>query len=256
MKSIEKDQAGPFDIIGDIHGCADELLALLGKLGWERWDRAPSEPPWGVKSWRHPAGRRAIFLGDLVDRGPRILDTLRIVHNMMADGVALCVAGNHDDKLLRWLNGKQVQIKHGLERSVAELEPLPAEDRASIASFLGGLRTHYLLDGGRLVVAHAGLREEMHHSESSSVRHFCLYGETTGETDEFGWPVRFNWAAEYRGQAMVVYGHTPVREPEWLNNTVNIDTGAVFGGRLTALRYPEREFVAVPAARVYVARAL
>ena len=254
MKAIEKDQAGPFDIIGDIHGCADELLALLGKLGWERWDRAPSEPPWGVESWRHPAGRRAIFLGDLVDRGPRILDSLRIVRNMMADGVALCVAGNHDDKLLRWLNGKQVQIKHGLERSVAELEPMSAEDRASIAAFLGGLRTHYLLDGGRLVVAHAGLREEMHHSESSSVRHFCLYGETTGETDEFGWPVRFNWAAEYRGQAMVVYGHTPVREPEWLNNTVNIDTGAVFGGRLTALRYPEREFVAVPAARVYVAR--
>ena len=254
MKAIEKDQAGPFDIIGDIHGCADELLALLGKLGWERWDLAPSEPPWGVESWRHPAGRRAIFLGDLVDRGPRILDSLRIVRNMMADGVALCVAGNHDDKLLRWLNGKQVQIKHGLERSVAELEPMSSEDRASIAAFLGGLRTHYLLDGGRLVVAHAGLREEMHHSESGSVRHFCLYGETTGETDEFGWPVRFNWAAEYRGQAMVVYGHTPVREPEWLNNTVNIDTGAVFGGRLTALRYPEREFVAVPAARVYVAR--
>ena len=254
MKAIEPDQRGPFDIIGDLHGCADELRALLTRLGWEPWNRAESESPWGAESWSHPAGRRAIFLGDLVDRGPRILDALRIVHNMIAAGDALCVAGNHDDKLERWLNGKPVQIKHGLERSVAEMEPLAAEDRARIAAFLGALPTHYLLDRGRLVVAHAGLREEMHGRESSSVRHFCLYGETTGETDEFGFPVRYNWAGEYRGEAVVVYGHTPVRQPEWVNNTVNIDTGVVFGGRLTALRYPEREFVSVPAAREYWVR--
>ena len=86
---------------------------------------------------------------------------------------------------------------------------------------------------------------------SGKVRDFALYGETTGETDEFGLPVRYNWAAEYRGAAMVVYGHTPVPEPEWLNRTVNIDTGCVFGGKLTALRYPEKEFVSVPAARTY-----
>ena len=86
---------------------------------------------------------------------------------------------------------------------------------------------------------------------SGKVRDFALYGETTGETDEFGLPVRCNWAAEYRGSAMVVYGHTPVPEPEWLNRTVNIDTGCVFGGKLTALRYPEKEFVSVPAARTY-----
>ena len=86
---------------------------------------------------------------------------------------------------------------------------------------------------------------------SGRVREFALYGETTGETDEFGLPVRLNWAAEYRGRAMVVYGHTPVPEPEWLNHTVNIDTGCVFGGKLTALRYPERELVSVPARRVY-----
>jgi protein phosphatase len=86
---------------------------------------------------------------------------------------------------------------------------------------------------------------------SGAVRSFCLYGETTGEIDEFGLPVRHNWAMEYRGKAKVVYGHTPVPEAEWLNNTIDIDTGCVFGGKLTALRYPEEELVQVPAAKVY-----
>ena len=144
-----------------------------------------------------------------------------------------------------------MQVTHGLEQSIAGLEPLAPEDRSRVAKFLDGLLSHYVLDGGRLVVAHAGLREEMHGRSSNGVREFCLYGETTGETDEFGLPVRFNWASEYRGRAMVVYGHTPVPAAEWLNNTVNIDTGSVFGGKLTALRYPEREFVSTPAAQEY-----
>lgn len=249
----KKDQTGPFDIFGDLHGCADELRALFAQLGWERHAVETPEAPWGDEYWRHPAGRRAIFVGDLVDRGPHVVDTVRIVRNMVAAGTAFCVAGNHDVKFMRWLRGKQVQIKHGLEASIAEVETFPAEDRGKIASFLDGLVSHYVLDGGRLVVAHAGLREEMHGRGSAAVREFCLYGDTTGETDEFGLPVRYNWAAEYRGKAMVVYGHTPAPEPEWLNNTINIDTGAVFGGKLTALRYPERELVSIPAAREYSA---
>ncbi|MBX5493717.1 MAG: polynucleotide kinase-phosphatase [Bryobacteraceae bacterium] len=247
----KKDQKGPFDIIGDLHGCADELRALLSKAGWERYRLAEQETPWGDECWRHPEGRRAIFLGDLVDRGPHIVDTVRIVRNMVNAGTALCVAGNHDVKLVRWLRGRGVQVKYGLEQSIAELETLCDEDRSRIASFLDSLVSHYVLDEGRLVVAHAGLREEMHGRASAAVRQFCLYGETTGETDEFGLPVRYNWAAEYRGKAAVVYGHTPVPEPEWLNHTVNIDTGAVFGGKLTLLRYPEREFLCVPALREY-----
>jgi protein phosphatase len=247
----KKDQVGPFDIFGDLHGCADELRALLQQLGWLRSTLPASEDPWGDECWQHPLGRRAIFLGDLVDRGPHITETLRIVRNMVTAGAAFCVAGNHDVKFMRWLRGKQVQVKHGLERSIAEVESLPPEHRGKIASFLDGLVSHYVFDGGRLVVAHAGLREEMHGRGSAAVREFCLYGETTGETDEFGLPVRYNWASEYRGKATVVYGHTPVPEPEWLNNTTNVDTGAVFGGKLTALRYPEREFFSTPAAREY-----
>lgn len=247
----KKDQCGPFDIFGDLHGCADELESLLTQLGWVPSDVEEPDSFWGGKSWRHPEGRRAIFLGDLVDRGPRMLDTVRIARNMVKAGSAFCIAGNHDVKLVRWLRGKQVQVKHGLEQSIVEIGSLGPDDRGKLASFLDGLVSHYVLDGGRLVVAHAGLREEMHGRGSGAVREFCLYGETTGETDEFGLPVRYNWAAEYRGKAAVVYGHTPVPEPEWLNNTVNIDTGAVFGGRLTALRYPEREFVSIAAAREY-----
>src|SRR4051812_33428974 len=247
----KKDQTGPFDIFGDLHGCADELRTLLHTLGWERCELPEPESPWGAESWRHPAGRKAIFLGDLVDRGPQVLDTVRIARNMVKAGSAFCIAGNHDVKLLRWLRGKQVQVRHGLAQSITEIEPLAPEDRSKLASFLDSLVSHYVLDNGRLVVAHAGLREEMHGRGSPAVREFCLYGETTGETDEFGLPVRYNWASEYRGKAMVVYGHTPVPEAEWLNNTVNIDTGAVFGGKLTVLRYPEREFVSVAAALEY-----
>src|SRR5438445_763722 len=171
--------------------------------------------------------------------------------SMVKSGAALCVPGNHDMKLVRKLRGKDVQITHGLADSLEQLEGQPPEFKEQVVSFLDDLVSHYVLDDGKLVVAHAGMKEEMQGRGSGKVRDFALYGETTGETDEFGLPVRHNWAAEYRGSATVVYGHTPVPEPEWLNRTVNIDTGCVFGGKLTALRHPEKEFVSVPAARTY-----
>jgi protein phosphatase len=243
----KRHETGPFDLIGDIHGCADELETLLAQLGYSRKSGAPP--------YRHPQGRRAIFLGDLVDRGPRVLDTLRIVQAMVAAGTALCIPGNHDAKLLRKLQGKQVHITHGLAETLAELDALSEAERGAfcqkLMAFLDSLVSHYVLDVGKLVVAHAGLKEEYQGRSSARVRDFALYGDTTGETDEFGLPVRLNWAADYRGNAMVVYGHTPVAEPEWLNRTINIDTGCVFGGKLTALRYPELELVSVPAAKTY-----
>ena len=251
-----RDEHGPFDIIGDLHGCCDELEELLTKLGYVATAGEPGDLSLaGGPCYAHPAKRKAVFVGDLVDRGPRVLDTLRLVRNMVATGAGICVPGNHDEKLLRKLLGKEVQIKHGLAQTLAEIDALPAEIREpfcrELAEFLDSLVSHYLLDNGKLVVAHAGMKQEFQGRGSSRVRSFALYGETTGETDEFGLQVRFNWACEYRGPAMVVYGHTPVPEPDWLNRTVNIDTGCVFGGRLTALRYPENEFVSVPAARTY-----
>lgn len=251
----KRSEHGPFDIIGDVHGCADELEQLLQQLGYQ--PTIMTDGLWRGPVYAHPEGRKAFFVGDLVDRGPRVLDVVRLVRNMVAHGSALCVPGNHDVKLLKKLQGKQVQVTHGLAETLAEIEALPVttDERRlfcqEVATFLDSLVSHYVLDDGRLVVAHAGLKEELQGRASMRVREFALYGETTGETDEFGLPVRYNWAAEYRGQAMVVYGHTPVPEPEWLNRTINIDAGCVFGGKLTALRYPERELVAVPAQRIY-----
>ncbi|HOX05707.1 MAG TPA: polynucleotide kinase-phosphatase [Planctomycetota bacterium] len=245
-----KEDHGPFDVIGDVHGCYEELEKLLAQLGYEK---QPVDG--GATVWRHPAGRKAVFLGDIFDRGPRVLDTYRLVRDMVAAGSALCVPGNHDVKLLRKLGGKNVQITHGLERTLAEVEAVPEVERATLQegmrTFIDGLISHYVLDDGKLVVAHAGMREELQGRGSAKVREFALYGETTGETDEFGLPVRCDWAAEYRGKAMVIYGHTPTPEAEWVNRTINIDTGCVFGGKLTALRYPERELVSVPAAHTY-----
>jgi polynucleotide kinase-phosphatase len=240
-----KFEHGPFDIIGDVHGCFDELCELLSKLGYEM----------AVESGEYRvtplSGRKAIFVGDLVDRGPKIPAVLRLVMGMVESEAALCVPGNHDMKLLRKLKGHDVQITHGLADSLNQLQSEPPEFRRAAAEFLNRLISHYVLDDGRLVVAHAGMKEELQGRGSGKVRDFALYGETTGETDELGLPVRLDWAGEYRGKAMVVYGHTPVATPEWLNRTINIDTGCVFGGRLTALRYPEKELVSVPARRTY-----
>jgi protein phosphatase len=241
---------GPFDIIGDVHGCFDELHALLERLGYEITRSCEDKDSFGYQV-RHPEGRKAVFLGDLVDRGPKITEVLRLVMSMTAQGTALCVPGNHDIKLMRKLMGRDVRITHGLAESLEQLERETPEFNVQVAAFIDKLVSHYVLDDGRLVVAHAGLKEALQGRGSGRVRDFALFGETTGETDEFGLPVRYNWAAEYRGRAMVVYGHTPVPEPEWLNRTINIDTGCVFGGCLTALRYPEKELVSVPAAHTY-----
>ncbi|MFG3505498.1 polynucleotide kinase-phosphatase [Streptomyces sp. NPDC047821] len=232
-----RDLTGPFDIIGDVHGCSSELETLLTRLGYE--DGA------------HPEGRTAVFVGDLVDRGPDSPGVLRRVMAMVASGNALCVPGNHENKLGRWLKGRNVQRTHGLAETIAQLEGESQEFRDQVRRFIDGLVSHYVLDEGRLVVCHAGLPEKYHGRTSGRVRSHALYGDTTGETDEFGLPVRYPWAEEYRGRAAVVYGHTPVPITSWINNTICLDTGVVFGGRMTALRWPERELVDVPAEKVW-----
>ncbi|GAA1480065.1 polynucleotide kinase-phosphatase [Gordonia sinesedis] len=250
------DDTGPFDIIGDVHGCATELVALLGELGWRPRMSVDGDL---VGLHDHPDGRRAIFVGDLVDRGPDTPAVLDLAMSMVSAGQAFCVRGNHEEKLLRVLRGQsgrgrtaqQPDLTHGVAESVRQLDDRPAGFRARAIDFLAGLVSHYVFDGGKLVVAHAGLAERYHGRTSGRVRTLAMYGETTGDTDRWGFPVRADWARDYRGEAAVVYGHTPVPEAAWRNNTLCVDTGCVFGGRLTALRYPERETVSVPAAREY-----
>lgn len=236
-----KDTHGPFDIIGDVHGCYHELIELLEQLGYKNISG----------TYSHPEGRIAVFLGDLCDRGPENTEVLKLVMGMVKFEHALCVVGNHDAKLNKYLQGKNVQISNGLDITVEQLEAIGEDFKKDAEIFIDSLISHYVLDNGKLVVAHAGVIEKYQGRGSARVRDFCLYGDTTGESDEYGLPVRLNWAADYRGKALVVYGHTPQIEPYILNNTYCIDTGCVFGGKLTAFRYPEKEIVSVKAKKTY-----
>ncbi len=242
-----RDDAGPFDIIGDVHGCADELVRLLRRLGY----RQPSPR----HAFRHPAGRRAVFVGDLVDRGPRVVQAARIAMRMVEGKSALCVPGNHELEFLSFLEAGVRPPGAGTRSSLRQVRTLrPAARRLFIEQFrgfVGRLPAHLVLDRGGLAVAHAGLKDEHVGRDTRAARLFAIHGATTGERDRYGLPVRVNWATDYTGRALVVYGHTPVPEPEWIRNTVNIDTGCVYGGKLSALRYPEMAIVSVKARRAY-----
>jgi protein phosphatase len=250
MPYDQTDLTGPFDIIGDVHGCFEELRTMLSRLQYQVEEHREDN---GERSYvvTPPGQRKLVFVGDLIDRGPRSVEVARLVMDMMVQGLALCVTGNHDDKLRRHLEGRDVTITQGLAETLNQLDREGPRFRERLLCFLDSLPSHYVLDGGKLVVAHAGLREDLQGRESRRVRAFALYGETTGATDEYGLPVRGNWGQTYTGRALVVHGHTPVTHAQWFNRTLNIDTGCVFGGTLTALRYPENEIISVPSGRAY-----
>jgi protein phosphatase len=241
-----RDRAGSFDVIGDLHGCCDELLSLLKIMGYK-----VENPGALIPRITAPEGRTAVFVGDFVDRGPDNVRTLLIVMAMVRSGAALAVPGNHDDKLLRALQGAPVRISNGLDHTLQELSAAGEEMQALVRDFLDGLPSHLVLDGGNLVVAHAGLPQDLHGIDSPRARDVALFGTPTGQRDEFGLKVLTDWAHAYEGDAVVVWGHLPIAEAAWVGNTIDIDTGCVHGGNLTALRYPERELVSVSATRVY-----
>ncbi len=246
----KKNEQGPFDIIGDVHGCFKELRLLLEKLDYKIIKHRDRSHNWGY-TVRAPKGRKVLFVGDLVDRGPASNEVLRLAMSMIEAGQAYCVRGNHDDKLRRKLKGNDVKLQHGLAETMEQLKDEQEDFLAALPRFLHRLTSHYVLDDGKLVIVHAGLKEEMQGRTSQTVLSYAMYGETTGILDENNLPERIDWAKDYNGKALVVYGHTPIQFPEFDHNTINIDTGCVFGATLTALRYPERELVQVDALKTY-----
>lgn len=254
-----KAEQGPFDAVGDVHGCMEELLVLLSQLGYgvTEWLDADGSRRFDISNLH---GRRLLFLGDLADRGPDNVGPFALVMDACASGVALCVIGNHDGKALRWFDriasGKDDNVSDagGFDITRAQLLAETPAFRHRLHGFLDSLPSHYLLENGDLCVAHAGILENMQGRDSPTLTAFCMFGDTKkGDVDEHGLPVRGYWAQDYHGAALVLHGHTPVPEPLWgpQGNVCCIDTGCVFGGRLTALRWPELEFVSVPAGRAY-----
>ena len=246
---VTSGEGNQFDVIGDIHGCLPELRELLSLLGYSGIDDAPDGPI------SHPEARQVVFVGDLTDRGPDSVGTVRLAHRMWRDGVASVAPGNHEDKLFRYLHGRNVRLQHGIETTVAEYLSLDsagrAEFRQQLLDLVAESPPYLILDQGRLVVAHAGIKQHMIGDFSGHTRSMVLYGDVTGRTTPDGFPERRDWAKQYQGKPLIVYGHSPVKEARLRNNTINIDTGCVYGGKLTAFRYPERETVQVPARRVY-----
>ncbi|MDQ0153918.1 bis(5'-nucleosyl)-tetraphosphatase PrpE [Robertmurraya andreesenii] len=236
------------DIIGDIHGCFAEFEELTKKLDYS----------WETGIPIHPQKRKLAFVGDLTDRGPQSLKVIEVVWELvMNKKMAFYSPGNHCNKLYRYFLGNKVQVTHGLETTVAEYMALSKDEQHRIRNKFIELYEqnplYQILDQGRLVIAHAGIREDYIGKNHSKVKTFVLYGDITGQKHPDGSPVRRDWAKDYRGKATIVYGHTPVAEPRIVRNTYNIDTGAVFGGKLTALRYPELTTASVPSSMPFVA---
>ncbi|WP_258833194.1 bis(5'-nucleosyl)-tetraphosphatase PrpE [Peribacillus frigoritolerans] len=236
------------DIIGDIHGCFAEFRQLTEKMGYT-WET-------GVPV--HPTGRILGFVGDLTDRGPNSLQVIEVVHELVINqNIARYAPGNHCNKLYRYFSGNKVQISHGLETTVAEYESLNSREQKKIRKKFMDLYErspfYQILDEGRLIIAHAGIRSDYIGQYSSKVKTFVLYGDINGSKHPDGSPVRKDWAKSYKGESWIVYGHTPVPEARQVNHTYNIDTGCVFGGKLTAVRYPEMDLQEVPSTMPYIA---
>lgn len=238
-----------YDIIGDIHGCYKELNLLLQKLGYQIQEGDnPCKSP-----YIHPDGRQAIYVGDLCDRGPNSPGVIALVRKQVREAAGLCVMGNHDNKLMRYLKGNKVKVNNGLQTTIDQLHSKSCPiKKKKVYQFLARLPYRLILDEGKLLVTHAGLAEKYHDAKMNrKIESKCIYGETTGAKDADGYPVRLPWQDAYKGERYVVHGHVALKEPLVTNRVYDVDTSCVYGGKLTALRYPEMELVSQPALEVY-----
>ncbi|MCM3388149.1 polynucleotide kinase-phosphatase [Ureibacillus chungkukjangi] len=237
------------DIIGDIHGCYDEMIELLERLGYEKDHQS---------LYVHPEGRRFLSLGDIMSRGPESLKTMEFFMRHVNENLAYMIDSNHGWKIARWLEGKNVTLNHGDELVEEELARNGetgdiTQLKQELKTFLLRAPSHYVLTKNNvptLVCTHAGIKDDFIGKQSYDISDFCRYGDNEG-LDETGKPIRKDWTIHHKTSTLIVWGHDPKLKPLVVNNTINIDQGVVFGGELTAFRYPEQEFVAVQAKQDY-----
>ncbi|MFK9094820.1 polynucleotide kinase-phosphatase [Bacillus salipaludis] len=250
--SLVIDVGNGIDFIGDIHGCYEEFIELLRKLGY-------MENVEGL--FLHPEGRKILSLGDVMSRGPRSLETLQFFKKHVATGIAYMIDSNHGWKIARWLDGRKVNLAHGDERveeEFVEYESRFGNEAANrlkeeLKDLLLAAKSHFIIKKNdvRLAVAvHAGIRDHYIGKQSQRISDFCRYGDAEG-LDENGKPRRKDWTIDHKSSELIIWGHDPKPQPLLVNNTLNIDQGVVFGGRLTAYRYPEKQFVSVEAKQDY-----
>lgn len=236
------------DIIGDIHGCYLELLELLDKLGYKQIDG----------TFQHPHTRIPIFVGDITDRGPDSLKTIELVHQLVIEqNLGRYVPGNHCNKLYRYFLGNNVKAVHGLETTIAEYTAQSKSEqdkiRGKFVELYEQANLYEVISEVNVVVAHAGIKADLIGRYDKKARTFVLYGDISGKKHPDGRPVRRDWAQHYDGDRWIVYGHTPVKEARFVNQTVNIDLGCVFGNKLAAFQLPEETIVSVMSRQPYVA---
>ncbi len=234
------------DIVGDIHGCFDEFLTLLHRLGYQQNEAG---------FYIHPEGRTFLSLGDIMSRGPKSLQTLQFFHNHIQAGLAHMVDSNHGWKIARWLDGQHVQLTHGDEKVEQEFltyEHTHGSEKATelkkqLKDLLLKAPSHYVLKKNGVATAvcvHAGIRDEWIGKQSHEISDVARYGETDG-FDDANKPIRKDWTVHHKTSPLIIWGHDPRKKAMVVNGTINIDQGAVFGGELTALRYPERDTLSV-----------
>lgn len=234
------------DVIGDIHGCMDEWLLLLEKLGYKQS---------ADDLYRHPEGRKILSLGDIMSRGPRSLDSLLFFEAHIKAGLAYMIDSNHGWKIARWLDGRKVTLAHGdelveeefleYERQHGSLATNRLKER--IKNMLLDAPSHYVIrdQGSPMAVAvHAGIRDDYIGNHSPKIADYCRYGPVVG-VQRNGKPKRGDWTIHHHSPELIIWGHDPRPVAVEMQRTVNIDQGAVFGGDLTALRLPSKEIVQV-----------
>lgn len=206
-------------VVGDIHGCYDELIELTDKVKLKKTDRV-------------------ISVGDLITKGPKSREVLEL---FMSDDRFSTVIGNHDLMLRRHWYGEDVELKKAQKEAHQELKG----EKDAYMQFLSSLP--FMIDLEEHLIVHAGLRPnvELHSQTTGDLTRLRTLGADR-ESDE-GTP----WYYVYNGEKTVLFGHWPAKEPRRGPKAIGLDTGCCYGYQLTAYIIESDEFVSVDAKKAY-----